>query len=180
MPELDDPDRLEALGLIRHMYMNERHALEIAAGRESETALADARKGCRQMTGPLVKAYFSLCEKIVGRGLPPSSPLVKAANYSLRQREELSVFLKNPLVGIDNNPAENAIRPWALGRKNWLFVGNERGGEKSAIIASLVATCKDNKVDFKAWLEDVLTRLGTTRHDDIDSLLPHNWTPARN
>jgi len=47
-------------------------------------------------------------------------------------------------------------------------------------IASLVATCKDNQVDFKAWLEDVLTRLGTTRHDDIDSLLPHNWTPARN
>ena len=65
-------------------------------------------------------------------------------------------------------------------KQNWLFVGNERGGEKSAIIASLVATCKDNKVDFKAWLEDVLTRLGTTRHDDIDSLLPHNWTPARN
>ncbi|MDQ0290584.1 transposase domain-containing protein [Oligosphaera ethanolica] len=65
-------------------------------------------------------------------------------------------------------------------RKNWLFVGNERGGEKSAIIASLVATCKDNQVDFKAWLEDVLTRLGTTRHADIDSLLPHNWNPARN
>ena len=43
-----------------------------------------------------------------------------------------------------------------------------------------MATCKDNQVDFKAWLEDVLTRLGTTRHDDIDSLLPHNWTPARN
>ena len=175
VPELDDPDRLEALGLIRHMYMNERHALEIAAGRESETALADARKGCRQMTGPLVKTYFSLCEKIVGRGLPPSSPLAKAANYSLRQREELSVFLKNPLVGIDNNPAENAIRPWALGRKNWLFVANGNGGEMAAVINSLVVTCKDNKVDFEAWLADILPRLASTCVADIDKLLPHLW-----
>ena len=55
-------------------------------------------------------------------------------------------------MGIDNNPAENAIRPWALGRKNWLFVANGNGGEMAAVINSLVVTCKDNKIDFEAWL----------------------------
>ena len=110
-------------------------------------------------------------------GRPPSDPLVKAASYSLKQKDELKVFLDNHHVGIDNNPAENAIRPWALGRKNWLFFGNDRGGEMAAVINSMVVTCKDNGVDFEAWLLDVLPRLATTPSQDIDILLPHVWKP---
>ncbi len=87
------------------------------------------------------------------------------------------VFLDNPHVGIDNNPAENAIRPWALGRKHWLFVGNDHGGEVAALINSLVVTCKDSGVDFEAWLLDILPRLATTPSGDIDTLLPHVWKP---
>ena len=161
------------------MYMNERLAVESAASRESATALIKARKRYRMMTEVLVKGHFRLCENIVGRALPPSDPLIKAANYSLKQRKELSVFLNNPQVGIDNNPAENTIRPWALGRKNWLFVGNENGGEMAAVINSLVATCKDNNIDFEAWLADILPRLAKTSAADVDTLLPHLWEPKR-
>ena len=178
VPVLDDPDRLEALSLIRLMYMNERYAVEAAAAKqESEMALIKARKMYRKQTRVLVKKYFELCEKIIGGDLPPSDPLVKAANYSLKQRKALSVFLNNPRVGIDNNPAENTIRPWALGRKNWLFVGNERGGEMAAIINSLVMTCKENKIYFEVWLADILPQLAKTSAADIDTLMPHLWKP---
>lgn len=63
----------------------------------------------------------------------------------------------------------------ALGRKNWLFVANENGGKMAAVINSLVVTCKDNKVDFEAWLADILPRLASTCVADIDKLLPHLW-----
>lgn len=188
LPELNDGQRLDALKLIRIMYGNEAQAADEVKDAEAALAggepgivvpsLAEARRKHREKSARPLEQFFALCEGIARRGLPPKTPLLQAAVYALKQRQELAVFLGDPRVNIDNNPAENAIRPWALGRKNWLFVGNERGGRNSAAIASLVATCKDNQVDFRAWLEDVLTRLGTTRQDDIDSLLPHNWTPA--
>ena len=173
--ELNDPDRLEALGLIRQMYMNERLAVESAAKRDSETALTKARKGYRKMTEVLVKGYFSVCEKIVGRALPPSNPLVKAANYSLKQKEELSVFLKNPLVGIDNNPAENTIRPWALGRKNWLHVGSAKSGPSVAAILSLVESCRRLNIPVREYLMDVLPGLAERKRTDVTTLTPGRW-----
>lgn len=178
VPLLGDPCRLEALSLIRQIYMNERLAQNSAAEKKSDTALVKARKAFRKQSEALVENYFQLCEKITLNSLPPSSPLMKAANYSLKQKEELSVFLKNPKVSIDNNPAENTIRPWALGRKNWLFVGNEDGGEMAAIINSLAMTCRENKVDFEAWMNDVLPKLSEVKSKDIDTLLPHLWKPA--
>lgn len=177
VPAVDDPGRLEALSLIRQMYLNERLAVDTAARSQAETALVKARKAFRRGTRLLVEKYLRLCEDIVASGRPPSDPMVKAANYSLKQKDELKVFLDNFHVGIDNNPAENAIRPWALGRKNWLFFGNDRGGEMAAVINSMAVTCKDNGVDFEAWLLDVLPRLATTPSQDIDSLLPHLWKP---
>ena len=83
-----------------------------------------------------------------------------------------------PLQGTHNNPAENAIRPIALGRKNWLFAGSETAGQRSAAIMSLLATAKANGHEPHAWLTDVLTRLPTTLDRDIDSLLPHLWKPV--
>jgi transposase len=78
---------------------------------------------------------------------------------------------------IDNNPVENAIRPIAPGRKNWLFAGSARAGERAAAIMSLIATAKANGRDPHAWLTDVLTRLPTTLDHDIGDLLPHTWKP---
>ena len=73
---------------------------------------------------------------------------------------------------IDNNRCENAIRPIALGRKNWLFVGAERAGHRAAAIMGLLATAKANGLDPHAWLTDTLDRLPTTLDRDIDTLLP--------
>ena len=79
---------------------------------------------------------------------------------------------------IDNNPAENAIRPIVLGRKNWLFVGSQQAGERAAAIMSLIESAKLNGHDPWAYLKDVLERLPTQKHRDLDQLLPHNWQPA--
>ena len=74
-------------------------------------------------------------------------------------------------------PAENAIRPIALGRKNYLFAGSEAGGQNLAILLSLVVSCKQNNINPQAYLEDVLTRIHTTPAKSIDTLLPHLWQP---
>jgi len=77
---------------------------------------------------------------------------------------------------LHNNPAENVIRPIALGRKNWLFAGSKSAGRRAAAIMSLLATAKaDGHDPHHAWVCDVLERLPTTRASDIASLLPHTW-----
>ena len=111
--------------------------------------------------------------------LRPRRP-ARAAAYSVTQEDALRRFLADPKVNIDNNPCENAVRPFCLGRKNWLFVGGDNGGTSMAVLASFAATCKDNGVDFEKWLGDVILRLDTCPASGIGigTLLPHNWKPA--
>lgn len=78
---------------------------------------------------------------------------------------------------IDNNQVKNQIRPWALGRSNWLFAGSLRSGKRAAAIMSLIQSARMNGHDPYAYLKDVLTRLPTHRATDISLLLPHCWTP---
>ena len=80
---------------------------------------------------------------------------------------------------IDNNHCENLVRPVALGRKNWLFAGSLRTGQRAAAVMSLIQSAVLNGHDPYAYLKDVLTRLPTTKHKDIGELLPHNWRPAQ-
>jgi transposase len=77
-------------------------------------------------------------------------------------------------VPIDNNHIENQMRPWALGRRNWLFVGSER----AAMIMSLLQSAKLNKIEQWVYLKDVLTRFPTQLNSKLDELLPHLWKPA--
>jgi len=72
------------------------------------------------------------------------------------------------------------MRPWALGRKNWLFAGSLRSGQRAAALMSLIQSAKLNGHDPYAYLKDVLTRLPTQRASEIAKLLPHNWMPLRN
>jgi len=162
------------LKLIRNLYQIEAEAKLRAEKKNTETALFQERKVARRASAKLVKEFFELCrEQLVNE--VPSSPLYNAINYALKLEEQLSLFLKNPKLNIDNNPAENVIRPIALGRKNWLFAGSEPGGQHLAIMQSMAATCKANSVNFRAWMEDVLVRISTTPAAEIDSLLPHLW-----
>ncbi|GAB3394851.1 hypothetical protein GCM10027514_41450 [Azotobacter armeniacus] len=83
-----------------------------------------------------------------------------------------------PWQGTHNNWCENQIRPWALGRSNWLFAGSLRSGKRAAALMSLIQSARLNGHDPYAYLKDVLTRLPTQKASEISALLPHNWKPA--
>ena len=101
-----------------------------------------------------------------------NSGTAKALSYTLRRWDALLRYTEDGRYPIDNNPIENAIRPIALGRKNWLFAGSEQAGRRAAAIMSLLATAKANGIDPHAWLSETLARLPTTLNRDIDTLLP--------
>jgi transposase len=96
----------------------------------------------------------------------------RAIDYSLKRWAALRRYATDGRLPIDNNPVENAIRPIAIGKKNWLFVGSERAGKRAAAIQSLLATAKLNGLDPAAWLRDTLEKLPTCLNSQIDSLLP--------
>jgi len=106
------------------------------------------------------------------------SAIAKALDYSLKRWAALSRYLDVGAVPIDNNWAENQIRPWALGRKNWLFAGSLRSGKRAAAIMSLIQSARLNGHDPYTYLKDVLTRLPTQRASEISELLPHKWQPV--
>ncbi len=105
--------------------------------------------------------------------------IAKALDYSLKRWDALVRYLKDGAVPIDNNAVENQIRPWALGRSNWLFAGSLRSGKRAAAIMSLIQSVRMNGHDPYAYLKDVLTHLPTQRASEIDQLLPHKWMPAQ-
>ncbi len=110
--------------------------------------------------------------------VPNGSAISKALDYSLKRWTALSRYLDNGAVPIDNNWCENQIRPWALGRKNWLFAGPLRSGKRAAAIMSLIQSARLNGHDPYAYLKGVLTRLPTQRASEIEELLPHRWRPV--
>jgi hypothetical protein len=110
--------------------------------------------------------------------VPEGSAISRALDYSLKRWAALSRYLDDGAVPIDNNWCENQIRPWALGRKNWLFAGSLRSGKRAAAIMSLIQSARLNGHDPYAYLKDVLTRLPTQRASEIEQLLPHRWQSA--
>ena len=154
----------------------------IAAIYAVESACAERDPGVRhayrqQHARPLVEALGEwlrdLHPKVLG-----NSGTARAFDYAIKRWPALLRYLDDGRYPIDNNPVENAIRPIALGRKNWLFAGSETAGKRACAIMSLLATAKANGHDPHAWLSDVLDRLPTTLDRDIATLLPHTWKPG--
>lgn len=110
---------------------------------------------------------------------PPKSPLGNAIRYTLKQWEALTEYLGDPRLPIDNNPAERALRVVALGRKNFLFVGNDQAGQNLAGLYSLVATCIANEINPEEYLADVLLRVKAHPNSRILDLLPPQWKRLR-
>ena len=104
------------------------------------------------------------------------SKIAAAIDHALKRWLALLRYADSGSLPIDNNPAENAVRPIVLGKKNWLFAGSERAGRRAAAIQSLLATAKLNGIEPLAWLTDTLTKLPTCPNSQIDSLLPLNKT----
>ncbi|WP_047198089.1 IS66 family transposase [Caldimonas brevitalea] len=107
--------------------------------------------------------------------VPDGSGIAGAIDYSLNRWAVLGRFLRDGEVSSHNNHLENLLRPWAMGRKAWLFAGSELDGQRAAIVMSLVQSAKLKGHDPWAYLKDVLTRLPTHPNQTIEELLPHNW-----
>jgi transposase len=105
--------------------------------------------------------------------------LTKAFNYMLRRWPSFTRFLEDGRICLSNNAAERALRGIALGRRSWLFCGSDRGGQRAAVLYSLIVSAKMNDVDPQAWLADVLARIAAHPAQRIDELLPWNWRFSR-
>jgi transposase len=103
------------------------------------------------------------------------SPLAKAIRYALTRMKKLRPWLDHGFLELDNNAAERSMRPIALGRKNYLFMGSEGGGKSAAIAYTLIETAKLNGIDPQAWLTDVLARIAEHKVTKLDELLPWRY-----
>jgi hypothetical protein len=101
--------------------------------------------------------------------------LAKAINYMLRRWDAFTRFLDDGRVCLTNNAAERALRCVPLGRKAWLFCGSDRGGQRAAVLYTLIQSARLNDVDPQAWLADVLARIADHPVRQLDQLLPWNW-----
>ena len=167
----DDPVRaIQALLIWKALYQIEKQAKNDAL---SPDALLEVRQ---KQAIPLLEQLHNLLNEWKPQ-LLPKSLTGKAVAYSLNQWEALNRYTQDPILSIDNNLAERTLRIVALGRKNWLFAGSERGAHRAAVIYSLVASCKLCGHDPFVYFRDVLTRISTHPASRIDELLPSQWTP---
>jgi transposase len=159
---------------IGHLYQIERRLRKQRAGRALRDAYrsSQSRLICGRIQRVLQRWYLT-------RRFLPQSTMGKAIHYALEQWQSLEVFLQNPLIEIDNNLVENAIRPTALGKKNWLFFGDANAGERGAVIYSIIESCRRHGVEPYSYLCDVLKRLPTMTNLQIKEIVPKAWAAAK-
>jgi transposase len=139
---------------------------------------ADIRLAVRQQhSKPKIEAFRVWAEQQLPR-IPGKGNLAKAFRYGLSRWASFCLFLEDGRVGIDNNPAERALRPIGIGRKNWLFAGADTGAETLARAMTIIETAKLNGLDPQAYLADILDRINDHMINRLDELLPWNWTPV--
>lgn len=165
------PVAQEALDLITALYRVEHDAKEQGL---SQSSYLEFRK---QRAGPIREQLKTWLDDQSARH-PPKSPLGIAIRYTLAQWDELGVFLDDARVPLDNNASERALRRIALGRKNYLFVGDVAAGKSLAGLYSLVATCETRGINPFDYLVDVLARVQDHPANAIDKLLPGAWAIA--
>ena len=160
-----------ALAYIARLYEVEKEAQSMEPSERHVQRQARSR--------PLLEDFQSWLLKQRAEVLP-KSPMGEAISYVLSNWKAFTRYLDDPDLAIDNNLAERALRCVAVGRKNWLFAGNDEGGRRAAIIYSLICTCKAHGIDPFSYLRDVLNRISTHPASRIDALLPHQWKAIHN
>lgn len=158
----------EALDRIGALYDIEREI----TGRPADVRLAARQKH----SAPKVAAFFAWAERQLAL-IPGKGDLAKAFRYGLSRKDAFGLFLSDGRVAIDNNPAERALRPIGIGRKNWLFAGADTGAETLARAMTIIETAKLNGLDPQAYLADILARINDHKINRLDDLLPWNWSP---
>ncbi|MCC7518020.1 MAG: IS66 family transposase [Verrucomicrobiae bacterium] len=160
---------LKAIG---RLYAVEARLREARAGpREREAA--------RKTECPALLRRIHRAARWFQRRLLPQSLLGKAVNYALAEWEQLGRYLEDGRLEIDNNLIENAIRPTAIGKKNWLFIGHPDAGKKSAVIYSIIGSCRRAGIPVREYLVDVFKRLPNMKASEIEQLMPMRWAAER-
>ena len=163
------PVAVQAIQRIARIYRQESLAREMTVA---------ARLAHRQQhTRPLWNELHAWM-KLERTRVPDGGGIAAALDYGLKRWGALGRFIGDGAVSVDNNHIENLIRPWALGRKSWLFAGSELAGKRAAMVMSLVQSAKLHGHDPWVYLKDVLERLLAHPNKRIDELLPHLWKPA--
>jgi transposase len=155
---------------IQHLYRIESILRETKAGPDLRQAVRS-----HQSRPILERLHKALLLFKSGRLHLPQSLLGQAVDYALGQWKTLEVYLRDGRVEIDNNLVENAIRPTAVGKKNWLFVGEAGSGQRGAIIYSVIESCRRKNIDPYTYLRDVLTRLPLLTNQQISEVTPAAW-----
>jgi transposase len=132
----------------------------------------------RELSAPLVADLHAWMRENRAK-LSRSNDVAKAMDYMLKRWVPFTRFLDDGRICLSNNAAERGLRGIALGRKSWLFCGSDRGGERAAVMYSLIVSAKMNDIDPQAWLADVLARIAEHPVQRLDDLLPWNWSSAR-
>ena len=155
-----------ALARIRQLYK-----IETAA----EGFTADDRRALRQRESvPLLVAFGEWLTEQERHALP-KSPIGQAISYGQANSAALCRYPEHGRLSIDNNLAERMLRAQAIGRKNWTFLGSDRGGRTAAVLYSLTGTCKHLDIDPFAFLDDILRRLPSQPAGRLNELLPDTW-----
>jgi transposase len=168
--DLQDASALEIVGELRKIYLIERHARDGCLDAEQRLKLR------KELAAPVVAALRPRLEELREKQLP-QSPLGKACRYALNEWGPLTRYLENGRLEIDNNLTENAIRPSAVGKKNWLFIGHPEAGWRSAVIYSVIVSCRRRGIDPWKYVRDVFNRLPGMQQSELPTLLPRNWKP---
>lgn len=170
-----ESDRVRAawmLSKIQQLYVLERQAREAALSFQERYQL-------RQEQALSVLAEIKSWLEVNLTTVLPKSAIGKAIAYMLGQWSKLEKYVTDGRLEIDNNLVENAIRPVALGRKNYLFAGSHEGAKRAAMVYTLVATAKLHHVEPYEYLKDILSRIPDYPLNKVADLLPQNWTPKK-
>jgi hypothetical protein len=159
---------------IQHLYQIESRLREQRAGPRLRLAVR-----AHQSRPLLNRIHQALARLKLARRYLPQSPLGSALDYTLSQWPLLEIFAGDGRIEIDNNLVENAIRPTAIGKKNWLFIGEAAAGEGGAILYTIVESCHRRDLDPSAYLRDVLARLPHMTNWQIKEVTPEAWAKAQ-
>jgi transposase len=158
-----------------------RHLYELEARLRQQRAGPKLRAAERaSLSRPvLTRIYRALMRLKASHRYLPQSAMGKAISYALNQWSALQAWLEDGRLEIDNNLVENAIRPTAVGKKNWLFVGDAAAGERGAVIYTVIEACRRRGIDPFEYLRDVFTRLPSMTNWQVKDITPEAWAKAR-
>ena len=160
------------VGQIGKLYAVEKHLREQHAGPQLRAAVR------AWQSRPILKRLRRAME-VVRRRVLPKSLLGQAIDYTLARWEALTRYVDDGRLEIDNNSCENAIRPTAVGKKNFLFIGHPEAGQRSAVIYSVLGSCRRHGINPDEYLRDIFERLPKAKTSDLKSLTPAAWAKAK-